>query len=125
VNPARSLKEPGVDECRREDNLGASAVSQGSRFGARRSVAVLRVQGGGTHAEEARQDATAIAHTDFLTGSPNRRFFLSLLADRMQAGRAGGPPFALGLLDLHGLKPINDIHGHAIGATMHGRTSSQ
>ena len=85
----------------------------------------MREQGGGTHAEEARQAATTIAHTDYLAGRRIDAFFLSLLADRTQASRADGPPSALGLLDLHGLKPINDIHGHPIGDTMHGRTSSQ
>ena len=66
-------------------------------------------------AEEARQAATAIAYTDHLTGLPNRRFLLSLLAERVQARQAGAEPFAVGLLDLDGFKPINDIHGHPAG----------
>ena len=66
-------------------------------------------------AEEARRAATTIAHTDYLTGLPNRRFLLSLLADRVEAGQAGAKPFAIGLLDLDGFKPINDIHGHPAG----------
>ena len=66
-------------------------------------------------AEDARQAAMAIALTDDLTGLPNRRCFFSLLADRIRAGKERAAPFALGLLDLDGFKPINDIHGHPAG----------
>ena len=66
-------------------------------------------------AEDARKAATAIANTDYLTGLPNRRFLQSLLASRIGAGEDGARPFAVGLLDLDGFKPINDIHGHQVG----------
>jgi diguanylate cyclase (GGDEF)-like protein len=65
-------------------------------------------------AEDARQAAIAMALTDDLTGLPNRRCFFSLLADRIRAGKESAP-FAVGLIDLDGFKPINDIHGHAAG----------
>src|SRR6516165_411082 len=60
-------------------------------------------------AEDARKAATAIANTDYLTGLPNWRFLQSLLASRIGAGEDGARPFAVGLLDLDGFKPINDI----------------
>jgi diguanylate cyclase (GGDEF)-like protein len=66
-------------------------------------------------AEEARQAAMTIALTDDLTGLPNRRCFHSLLADRVRTAKATGEPFALGLIDLDGFKPINDVHGHPAG----------
>ncbi len=65
--------------------------------------------------EAARQAAMTIALTDDLTGLPNRRCFQSLLADRTRAGAGTGEPFALGLIDLDGFKPINDLHGHPVG----------
>ncbi len=65
--------------------------------------------------EEARQAAMTIALTDDLTGLPNRRCFQSLLADRIIVGKETGEPFALGLIDLDGFKPINDAHGHPAG----------
>ncbi len=65
--------------------------------------------------EAARQAAMTIALTDDLTGLPNRRCFQSLLADRIKTGAETGEPFALGLIDLDGFKPINDIHGHPVG----------
>ena len=66
-------------------------------------------------AEEARAAAIAIALTDDLTGLPNRRCFQSLLADKIRTGSDTGEPFALGLIDLDGFKPVNDAHGHPVG----------
>jgi diguanylate cyclase (GGDEF)-like protein len=66
-------------------------------------------------AEEARQAAMTIALTDDLTGLPNRRCFQSLLVDRIMMGTETGEAFALGLIDLDGFKPINDLHGHPVG----------
>jgi diguanylate cyclase (GGDEF)-like protein len=66
-------------------------------------------------AEEAREAAMTIALTDDLTGLPNRRCFQSLLADTIRTGAETGEPFALGLIDLDGFKPINDLHGHPVG----------
>ncbi len=66
-------------------------------------------------AEEAREAAMTIALTDDLTGLPNRRCFQSLLADRITVATETGEPFALGLIDLDGFKPINDAHGHPAG----------
>jgi diguanylate cyclase (GGDEF)-like protein len=66
-------------------------------------------------AEEARLAAMTIALTDDLTGLPNRRCFQSLLADRIRTATETGEPFALGLIDLDGFKPINDAHGHPVG----------
>ena len=65
--------------------------------------------------EEARQAAMTIALTDDLTGLPNRRCFQSLLAHRIRTATETGEPFALGLIDLDGFKPINDAHGHPAG----------
>ena len=64
-------------------------------------------------AEDAKQAATLIAHTDDLTGLPNRRWLHSYLGARVNSGAR--KPFAVGLMDLDGFKPINDIHGHAAG----------
>ncbi len=66
-------------------------------------------------AEEGRRAAMAIAFTDDLTGLPNRRCFQSLLADKIGTSTQTGEPFALGLIDLDGFKPINDAHGHPVG----------
>jgi diguanylate cyclase (GGDEF)-like protein len=66
-------------------------------------------------AENARQAAMTIALTDDLTGLPNRRCFQSQLADRIRTGTKMGWPFAVGLIDLDGFKPINDVHGHPTG----------
>jgi diguanylate cyclase (GGDEF)-like protein len=66
-------------------------------------------------AEDATRAAMAIALTDDLTALPNRRCFQGQLADRIRAGAETALPFAVGLIDLDGFKPINDIHGHPAG----------
>lgn len=59
------------------------------------------------HRDEARQ----LADFDALTSLPNRRNFFAALDDLAKAGAA----FDLGLIDLDGFKPVNDIYGHAAG----------
>lgn len=61
------------------------------------------------------QDGTDLAFTDPLTGLGNlRRFFDKI--DRLILDRADDPaPFAIGILDLDGFKPINDLFGRKAG----------
>ena len=58
-------------------------------------------------------DNERLAHTDSLTGLPNRRRFHDDLAELVASGEAG--PFAVGLLDLDRFKPVNDTFGHHVG----------
>lgn len=55
-----------------------------------------------------------LAHSDALTGLPNRRFFFARL-DAMLARTDRTNPFCIGVFDLDRFKPINDMHGHAQG----------
>jgi len=66
----------------------------------------------GQEAERLGSEAGRLAHLDSLTGLPNRRWFLTQL-DALVAARPEG--FALGMLDLDRFKPVNDVHGHAVG----------
>jgi diguanylate cyclase (GGDEF)-like protein/PAS domain S-box-containing protein len=56
----------------------------------------------------------ALAHTDTLTGLPNRRHFETALQGTDRAPRAGRGA-ALLYLDIDHFKQINDRHGHAVG----------
>jgi diguanylate cyclase (GGDEF)-like protein len=56
----------------------------------------------------------ALAHTDTLTGLPNRRHFESALQGSDRGARAGRGT-ALLYLDVDHFKLINDRHGHAVG----------
>jgi diguanylate cyclase (GGDEF)-like protein len=61
----------------------------------------------------------ALAHTDTLTGLPNRRHFETALqgmpARASQLARMTVPGSALLYLDVDHFKQINDRHGHAVG----------
>jgi len=56
-----------------------------------------------------------LSMTDELTGLFNRRGFLSHLRRELSNARRHGRSGVLVLLDLDGLKAINDTHGHAAG----------
>jgi diguanylate cyclase (GGDEF)-like protein len=56
-----------------------------------------------------------LAVTDDLTGLPNRRRFVETLRAEAQRARRYGRALSLLMLDLDGLKAINDQHGHAAG----------
>ncbi len=57
-----------------------------------------------------------LAVTDSLTGLSNYRTLLNVMETETQRSRRTGRPFAILLLDLDGLKAINDEHGHLVGS---------
>ncbi|MBO6717061.1 MAG: EAL domain-containing protein [Rhizobiaceae bacterium] len=64
---------------------------------------------------EMARDAADLEFTDPLTGLGNQRRFHDKV-DRLIRERADDPaPFAIGLLDLDGFKPINDLFGRSAG----------
>jgi len=65
-------------------------------------------------AELEKQALLSLAHTDALTGLPNRRG-LALALDRAAAQCRPDSALAVFLLDLDGFKAINDSHGHDAG----------
>lgn len=77
----------------------------------------LRNQAMAQAARQARRDLgvmASLAHTDPLTGLPNRRGLNAALADALPHA-APGRLVALYALDLDGFKPVNDRFGHDVG----------
>src|SRR5690606_18114592 len=65
--------------------------------------------------EAAEARAQSLARHDPLTGLANRRHFLEELDRRIALVGGEENAFALMFVDLDRFKPINDVHGHAIG----------
>ncbi|MCL8252851.1 sensor domain-containing diguanylate cyclase [Aeromicrobium fastidiosum] len=59
--------------------------------------------------------ARALAQTDALTGLTNRRGWDLLIEDADRRITAYGDPVAIAVIDLDGLKALNDLEGHAAG----------
>jgi diguanylate cyclase (GGDEF)-like protein len=69
-----------------------------------------------TELRRAEEHAQKLAVSDSLTGLANLRKLIDTLeAETRRSGRTGRT-FALLLMDLDGLKKINDVHGHVVGS---------
>ncbi|AYM13634.1 EAL domain-containing protein [Agrobacterium tumefaciens] len=56
-----------------------------------------------------------LANIDSLTELPNRRAFFAHLEAEIEKARVAGTRLALGVIDLDGFKPVNDLYGHSVG----------
>lgn len=72
------------------------------------------VQAAARRAALEHESLRSLAHTDPLTGLPNRRGLQAALAAALPDA-APGHLLALYMLDLDGFKPVNDQHGHDVG----------
>ena len=65
--------------------------------------------------EAAHQALNEMAYTDALTGLANRRAFERQLAEHVAHADPNTTLFTVGMIDLDGFKPINDVYGHVVG----------
>ena len=68
-----------------------------------------------TELTKIKQEMERLAHTDFLTGLRNRRYFMQRLAEETERVKRGNQPMSVLLLDMDSFKNLNDTHGHDIG----------
>jgi len=61
------------------------------------------------------EELRRLAYRDYLTGIPNRRFFMEELSSRLLHLSGTGRFLLVGIIDLNGFKTINDLYGHKIG----------
>ena len=78
-------------------------------------LAFLQLVASKAEAQRLSEENQRLAHTDSLTGLPNRRYFFQRLDALIAASAGNGAAFALAIFDLDRFKPINDTFGHTAG----------
>ncbi|WP_022802778.1 GGDEF domain-containing protein [Deinococcus ficus] len=96
-----------IDSLTDPDAFADDSVDLAASFGVQASLIL--------HEVRLREEITAAARTDDLTGLPNRRAFNEALRLELDAARVHGAPLTLLLMDVHRFKRLNDTFGHAAG----------
>ncbi|MFF8802264.1 MULTISPECIES: putative bifunctional diguanylate cyclase/phosphodiesterase [unclassified Methylobacterium] len=78
-------------------------------------LAFLQLVASKAEAQRLGEENQRLAHTDSLTGLPNRRYFFQRLDALIAASAGSDAAFALAIFDLDRFKPINDTFGHTAG----------
>jgi diguanylate cyclase len=68
-----------------------------------------------TDRKKVEQELEQLAQTDFLTGLPNRRYFMTLAEQELSRTIRYGGPLAVLMMDIDHFKKINDTYGHKMG----------
>jgi len=74
--------------------------------------------------KEIEEKLQQLAATDPVTSLANYRRFMEVLTEEIKRSQRTGSPFAVLLLDLDGMKQINDRHGHLVGNRALSRLSA-
>jgi two-component system cell cycle response regulator len=102
-----------------DEQLGVSAVQEGAQDylvkGQVDGRSLRRALRYAIERQGIQTELRGLSMKDDLTGLLNRRGFLLLAQQQLRAARRHGGAFVLGLLDLDGLKQINDTLGHVAG----------
>ncbi|WP_313614121.1 putative bifunctional diguanylate cyclase/phosphodiesterase [Agrobacterium sp.] len=70
---------------------------------------------GQQRAEALSSENLRLANIDSLTDLPNRRAFFQQLRTSIDKAEKTNTRVALGVMDLDGFKPVNDLYGHSVG----------
>ena len=65
--------------------------------------------------DQAEQQLQVLSHTDELTQTYNRRFFMQYVDQELKRMHRSGETFSVAILDMDNFKQINDTHGHLAG----------
>ena len=65
--------------------------------------------------DRAEQQLQILSHTDELTQTYNRRFFMQYVDQELKRMHRSGETFSVAILDMDNFKQINDIYGHLAG----------
>ena len=69
-------------------------------------------------------EVATLVSTDPLTGLPSKRRFDQAFEFALESASLGASPLGLLMMDMDGVKQINDTHGHLFGAHVIGETGS-
>jgi diguanylate cyclase (GGDEF)-like protein len=65
--------------------------------------------------DQAEQQLQVLSHTDELTQTYNRRYFMQYIDQELKRAQRYGETFSVAILDMDNFKQVNDQYGHLVG----------